>query len=244
MIKNKDNKIFFGAIAAVLALIFIWVAPVAAKSKLFSAEEIEQAGLDFLYTTLKWEASRLNINVKYEGKPLYLKEGKRSVECNLPGGHKRVGRVQFMCFIKINGNIQTRLRLYGEIKLAYDVYQTTRTLKRGHVLAPNDIRWVRVESSRIMRNTVSDQKELIGHQLIRSLNEGEEILNHMIKKMPLVQHGDRVLIVVQKGALRVTAPGVIKQDGFQNDTVRVENLQSRKIILGTVFDSRTIHINF
>jgi flagella basal body P-ring formation protein FlgA len=84
----------------------------------------------------------------------------------------------------------------------------------------------------------------MGHRLIRNLEEGETILAHMVRKIPLVKNGDRILIVADKGSLHVTAPGVVRQNGFKNDTVRVENLQSRKIILGTVIDSRTVQINF
>ncbi|MCH6579188.1 MAG: flagella basal body P-ring formation protein FlgA [Nitrospinae bacterium] len=44
--------------------------------------------------------------------------------------------------------------------------------------------------------------------------------------------------------MRVTAPGVVKENGFKNDTVRVENINSRKLIFGTVVDSHTIRINY
>jgi len=95
-----------------------------------------------------------------------------------------------------------------------------------------------------MRNTISDERDIVGHRLIRNIDKGETLLTHMIQKVPLVKNGDRILIIVQKGSLRVTAPGVVRQNGFKNETVRVENLQSNKIILGTVLDSKTIQINF
>ena len=114
----------------------------------------------------------------------------------------------------------------------------------GHVVLPGDIELTQLKSDHVLRNIISDETDIMGHRLIRNLEEGETILAHMVRKIPLVKNGDRILIIANKGSLRVTAPGVVRQNGFKNDTVRVENLHSRKIILGTVIDSRTVQINF
>ena len=149
-----------------------------------------------------------------------------------------------MCLIKMAGETKKRLRLYADVKVSYDVYRPIRSLKMGHVLLPGDIELAQLKSDHVLRNIISDETDIMGHRLIRNLEEGEIILAHMVKKIPLVKNGDRILIIANKGSLRVTAPGVVRQNGFKNDTVRVENLQSRKIILGTVIDSRTVQINF
>ena len=107
-----------------------------------------------------------------------------------------------------------------------------------------DVELTQLKSDHILRNIVSKETDIIGHRLIRNLEQGETILAHMVQKIPLVKNGDRILIIAKKGSLRVTAPGVVRQNGFKNDTVRVENIHSRKIILGTVIDSRTVRINF
>ena len=225
-------------------LVFSVLTPDTAKAALYTPEEIEARAKEFLTEALEWESSRLTVKVKYDGKELNLPEGRKTQECTLPGGKKRVGRVQFSCLVKINGRVVRRIRLHGEIKLAYNLYRTTRTLKRGHIIQPTDVQWVRVESSKVLRNTLSNPKDLIGHRLIRGLGEGDEILTHMLQRVPVVKYGDRILIVAKKGALRVTAPGVVKQEGFKNDTVRVENLHSQKIVFATVIDSRTVEIEF
>jgi len=146
--------------------------------------------------------------------------------------------------VKISGETRKRLRLYADVKITYDVYRPIRSLKMGHVLQLGDVELTQTKSDHVLRNIISDETDIVGHRLIRNLEKGETILTHMVKRVPLVKNGDRILIVANKGSLRVTAPGVMRQNGFKNDTVRVENLQSRKIILGTVIDSRTIEINF
>ena len=134
--------------------------------------------------------------------------------------------------------------MYADVKVAYDIYRLIQSLKMGHVIQLEDVEFTQLKSDHILRNIVSDEKDIIGHRLIRNLDQGETILAHMVQKIPLVKNGDRILIIVKKGSLSVTAPGVVRQNGFKDDTIRVENIHSRKIVLGTVIDARTVQINF
>ncbi len=218
--------------------------PIWAASQILKVATIEKFGMDFMLDTLQWDKDRLEIKVIYDGKQILLPQGDVTFDCKLPGGKRQVGRVHFLCLIKLPGSTKKRLRLYADVKVAYDVYRPIRSLKMGHVIQPGDVELTRLKSDHILRNIISDEADIMGHRLIRNLEEGETILAHMIQKVPLVKNGDRILIIAHKGSLRVTAPGVVRQNGFKNDTVRVENMQSRKIILGTVLDSRTVQINF
>ncbi len=228
--------VFINAVSAPPAL--------AGGTQVLARETIAQEGQKFMQNTLQWDRDRMQISVVYEGKSLVLAKGHLTLDYKLPGQKKRVGRVPFMGFVKVDGIIKKRLRLYANVKVAYHVFRNVRSLKRGHVIRTQDVELVRVESDKVMRNIISNDSDLIGHRLIRNLGQGESFLNHMVRKIPLVKTGDRILIVAQKGPLRVTAPGVVKENGFKNDTVKVENIHSRKIIFGTVVDSRTIRINY
>ena len=215
-----------------------------AAGQILKVETIEKTGKEFMFDTLQWDKDRLEIKVIYEGKQILLPQGRITFDCKLPGRKRRIGRVHFLCLVKMAGAIKKRLRLYADVKVAYDIYRPIRSLKMGHVIQPGDVELTQLKSDHILRNIISNETDIMGHRLIRNLEEGGTILAHMIKKVPLVKNGDRILIVAHKGSLRVTAPGVVRQNGFKNDTVRVENMHSRKIILGTVIDSRTVQINF
>jgi len=244
---NNYKKISFVLLQFVLAMVLILgvtANPVWAASQTLNVVEIQNFGKEFMFKTLEWDKDRLDINVIYEGNTLLLPQGNVILDCKLPGRKRRIGRVHFLCLVKMAGVTKKRLRLYADVKVAYDVYRPIRSLKMGHIIQPGDIELTQLKSDHLLRNIISDESDIMGHKLIRNLEEGETLLAHMVKKIPMVKNGDRILIVANKGSLRVTAPGVIRQNGFKNDTVRVENLQSRKIILGTVIDSRTVQINF
>ena len=241
------KKIKFVLLFFVLAMVLIFGVtgnPAWAASQKLNVVEIQKFGKEFMFKTLEWDKDRLDVNVIYEGNTLLLPQGNVILDCKLPGRKRRIGRVHFLCLVKMAGVTKKRLRLYADVKVAYDVYRPIRSLKMGHIIQPGDIELTQLKSDHLLRNIISDESDIMGHKLIRNLEEGETLLAHMVKKIPMVKNGDRILIVANKGSLRVTAPGVIRQNGFKNDTVRVENLQSRKIILGTVIDSRTVQINF
>lgn len=218
--------------------------PVWAASQVLEVEDIEKIGLDFMLDSLEWDKDRLDVKVSYEGNKIRIPKGNIKFDCKLPGRKNRIGRVHFLCLIKVAGEPKKRLRLYADVKVAYDIYRPIQSLKMGHVIQLEDVELTQLRSDHILRNIVSDEKAIIGHRLIRNLDQGETILAHMVKKVPLVKNGDRILIIVKKGSLRVTAPGVVRQNGFKDDTIRVENMHSRKIVLGTVIDARTVQINF
>lgn len=229
------------AVFFILGLVgnFVWAA-----GKILKVTDIEKIGENFILDTLEWDKDRLEIKVIYEGSQILIPQGNVTFDCKLPGRKRRIGRVHFLCLLKVAGQTKKRLRIYADVKVSYDVYRPVRSLKMGRILQPGDVELTEFKSDHVLRNIISDEADIVGHRLIRNLEEGETILAHMVKKVPLVKNGDRILIVANKGSLRVTAPGVIRQNGYKNDTVRVENLQSRKIILGTVIDSRTVQINF
>jgi flagella basal body P-ring formation protein FlgA len=242
-VKSAYLAILF--IMAVYMIIGLMEKPVWAAGQTLEKADIEQIGMDYMFNTLQWDKDRMDIKVVYEGKQVKLPEGDAAtIDCKLPGRKRRVGRVHFNCLAKVSGKIKKRLPLYADIKVAYNIYRPIRSLKRGHIFQPGDVELARLKSDHILRNTISNDADIVGHQLISNIERGEVLLTHMVKRVPMVKNGDRILILIQKGSLRVTVPGVVRQNGFKNDTVRVENIQSRKIILGTVIDSRTVQINF
>jgi flagella basal body P-ring formation protein FlgA len=214
------------------------------ESRKIQGETIKSHAREYLFETLEWDPSRIDINLVYEGKELIVPEGNVDFDCKLPGHKKRVGRVHFMCLVKVDGRTKKRIRLYADVTVAYDVLRPTRNLKAGHIVGDEDLEMARVKSTQVLRNTISSPEEIVGHRLMLNLDQGEPFSNHMLQKVPMVKTGDQILIIAQKGSLRVTVPGVVKQNGFKHDTIQVQNVHSKKMVLGTVIDSRTVRINF
>jgi len=91
--------------------------PVWAAGQILKETTIEKIGKDFMFDTLQWGKDRLEIKVVYEGKQIKLPLGDTTFDCKLPGRKRRVGRIHFMCLVKVTEDIKKRLHLYADVKI-------------------------------------------------------------------------------------------------------------------------------
>ncbi len=245
---TKQNITSFFKVALwglMVSLILVWASPVLAKkTQTLKATKIQKEAHDFLLSTLSWRPDQMELLVKYKAGDLELPEGVVDLDFQMPGRKNRVGRVPFSLLIKVDGVVRQRARLDAEIEVIYDVVKTTQNLPRGHIITEDDIETARVNSNRLMRNVVSDPEQVVGNKVVRNLNSGETITTFMIKRAPIVKRGDKIILIAEKGKLRITAPGMVKENGFKNAIVKVENLQTKKTVYGTVVNNRTVRVDF
>ena len=215
-----------------------------AEVQIIPADEVRVLSKQFLLDELTWDPEQLEIKIEYTGGDLTLPKGPLDWKFNLPGRKKRIGQVSFHLTLKQDGRVLRHIRVQAQVKVTYNLFKTTKQLKRGHVFEINDVESIQVQSLRFLRNKINNWDQLEGHQLTRNVEEGETLAGYMVKKVPMVKRGDRILLIAERGTLKVTAPGVVRENGFKNQMIKVENVQSHKIVYGTVLNSRTILVNY
>jgi flagella basal body P-ring formation protein FlgA len=102
-------------------------------------------------------------------------------------------------------------------------------LKKGEILGPQHLSTAILDISSI-DNPGLDLEDFIGKRLQRSLRAGSPVLLSMVEALPVVKRGERVKIVINSGALHLTATGLAHSDGAMNQMIRVQNINSNKII--------------
>ncbi len=214
------------------------------ESQVLTGETIRNAARNYLLNEMDWNPNDVEVSVDYTGKTLTLPEGELKLDFQLAGNHRPIGRIPLSLVLRVDGEMQRKVWLNASVNVFFDVVQTTRPVPRDRVLKPGDVEIVRVMSSRPLRNIIYDPNEVIGQKTVRDIDHGQNISPYMVKRVPLVKRGDRVLIIAEGGRLRITAPGVVKEPGFKGTIVQVENQQTKKTIHGTVIDAKTIKVEF
>ena len=122
-----------------------------------------------------------------------------------------------------------------------NVVMTRRIVENGTVLAPEDVevRQVRISSP---MDAVSDIRQAVGRMTNRRLPAGERISQGFLLTPPIVHRGDKVFIVVRKGALALRIQGEAMQDGAAGETIRVRNEQSKKIIEAVIRSKEEVEV--
>ena len=73
---------------------------------------------------------------------------------------------------------------------------------------------------------------------------GNKARRDQLANLPAVRRGDVAQLVAERGGLRITAPGEVKQDARRGESVRVVNRASQKELIGRVVDGSTIEVTF
>ena len=233
----------------ILLFCFFLSAPIgnwarAAEPQILTADEIEKGAVEHLKKTLPWEKDSVEINVYYKGKDITLPPGKKNLVYKTIGNNQKAGRIPLFLEIRVNENFQKKIRLNSRVLVSQEVIKTTRPVRKGDVLSNDDIHVETIQTERPWKNAIRKIDHALGYEAARSLSIGKILIPNFIKKPAMGNRGDKILILAEKGGMRITAPGILKEDGYEDAMVRVLNMDSKKIIYGRLVDSNTVKVSF
>lgn len=231
------------------ALLAFWVSalvPALADEgeQVLDRKTIMEAARSYLLNNMDWDPSDVEVTVDYTGQEVILPQGQVSMEFKLTGNRHPLGHTLLSLVVRVDGELKRKMWLNANVDVFFAVVQASRTVPRDRILDPGDIEIVRVRSSRPLHNIIYDPEEVIGKRAVRDIDTGQTLSPFMLKQVPVVQRGDRVLLVAESGRIRITAPGLVRETGFRGSMIQVENLQTKKNVYGTVIDAKTIKVEF
>ena len=109
-------------------------------------------------------------------------------------------------------------------------------------IGPGDVRLARV--ARAPDDALRDPELAVGRVTTRSLAEGRPLRPQHVAAAPAVLRGQRVRLRMRRGALRIEALGVARQDGAVGERVRVQSEGSRRALVGTVRPDGVVDVGF
>ena len=242
-IKSRFKIIFIALVYLFLSLTF-GMEVKASETQILKVDEIEKSAVAHLVKTLPWEKESLEINIFYQGKDIVLPPGKKDLIYKIMGSSQRAGRIPMILEIRINDQFKKRIRLNTKVLVSQKVIKTKRAVKRGEILSNDEIRVETVQTERPSQNAITNIDHALGYEAARNLPAGKILIPNFIKRPALGNRGDKVLIMAQKGAMTITTPGILKEDGYENAMVRVLNIESKKVIYGRLVDSNTVKVRF
>jgi len=89
---------------------------------------------------------------------------------------------------------------------------------------------------------IASPEALIGKVARRTLLPGRPIARNTVAEPELVQKGKIISAVYRRGALTITASVLALQSGALDDAIQVRNIDSGKVIVGTVRADGTVGI--
>jgi len=149
-----------------------------------------------------------------------------------------LGRASFIFRFADNREI----RIKAQVTAREQVVKTRRALYRGTVIRSTDVYTTMMDVRKIPRGAINDEKVLRGKILKRSLPANRTLTEAVTGEKPLIKKGQHITILYKTDSLRVTAPGIAREDGYSRMEISVMNLTSRKTITGIVENRGTVNV--
>lgn len=153
----------------------------------------------------------------------------------LNGGRGVVG-------VRCNGGKPWKIFVPVRIALMKSVVVSQRPIVRGQVLGAEDLQLSEVDVAGIRKAYFSRKADVIGLHSKRSIASGKTLHAGMLKQAKRVKRGNQVEIIAISQGLQVRMTGKALADGALGDRIRVKNLNSGRVITGTVAGTGLIHV--
>ncbi len=155
-----------------------------------------------------------------------------------------MGAVTLQMAVCVDGKDMGRITLSGWVNRYEPVVCATRYVKRGEVLTERDIVLKKVNLAKAPSRLLRDPAKAIGKQVKSSLRAGHAVRYSVLEDPPVIEKGDRVKLLATSGGIQVTTVGIAMDEGREGDQIEVENMRSKKIVVGRVADRSTVEVMF
>ena len=243
---NKRITLYINSIIVFSLLIFPTISngESSREKQTITVEEIKKSATDFLLRTLPWEKEQLEIDIYYQGGKITIPSGEKLLVYKGRGGSKNVGRIPITLEIQVDGIFQKRIGINSRVMVSQKVVKTTRQIKRGEIFTTDNIHLETIKTERNLENTIKNIEDALGYEAVNYLPNGRSLLQRSMKKPALGSKGEKIMILAEKNGMKITTPGILREDGYENAMVQVLNIESKKIIYGRLVDANTVKVSF
>ena len=139
----------------------------------------------------------------------------------------------FSIIFKVDGKVAKNMSVRGKIEALAQIVVAAEPLKKGLILQPQHLTLVAMDIGEIA-NPALDSHNLLGLQLTKTLAKGAPVFESIVETLPLIKRGQKVKMVIESGALHLTATGFAHSDGKLDQMIKVQNVESNKMLQGRV----------
>jgi flagella basal body P-ring formation protein FlgA len=153
----------------------------------------------------------------------------------LNGGRGVVG-------VRCNGSNPWKIYVPVKVALMESVVVSRRPLVRGQSLQADDVALSEVDVSRLHKAYFTRVEDVVGLRSKRAVSAGSTLHAGLLQREKLVKRGAQVEIVAVGDGLQVRMQGKALADGGRGDRIKVKNLNSGRVITGTVAAAGMIRV--
>jgi len=200
--------------------------------------------MDYLYQNIDKDPSDIVLSRFKVSQNTPVSEGKLSFQIIQKNKEALKGNIRLIVIVKVDDIAENEVKLMGWVDVFGPVVCSSRNLKKGELIQKKDIYLSRKNITRQPVHVLTDPNKAVGLLAASSIKRETCLMEWMLEKAPILNKGDRVMILAQLGRIRITVPGIILEKGYTGERIRVQNVMSSKEIYARVINPSTVSIDF
>lgn len=144
--------------------------------------------------------------------------------------------------VRCDGSRPWKVYVPVEVVVRKQVWVARQPLPRGHLIARDDLVADVRDVSRMTSGYLSDPATVVGRRLRSSVLAGRALTPNLLEANHIISRGQTVTLMVASGDLQIRMTGKALMDGALNDRIRVENLNSGRVVEGIVRSVELVEI--
>ncbi len=136
------------------------------------------------------------------------------------------------------GTVTLDVRHFSELLVPVD------RIKRHEILTEDLFELRRFEVTSLTEEMLTDAKEIIGYRAMQNLQAGRYVSRRRTELIPDIEKREPVTIVGGSGLFEIRVRGEALQDGRIGQTIKVKNIDSKKILSGVITAPGVVELLF
>ena len=184
----------------------------------------------------------VQVNLTSLNKQLRLPQCGEALQIKMAPGTKLLGNASLavICTSPQQWKIHVAAHIDGQVNALI----ARHPIPRGSVIQNTDLEFVLRRYSQLNHGYYSSANLLNNMEAKRNIKMGQILTPGLVKAQKLVLRGQHITIVAQNGGLNLRVKGKALMDGQQGQTIKVKNLNSKKLIYARVVSAGTVRVNF
>lgn len=207
------------------------------------SKDIEKFAEDLVFDKYE-ETSELTDNQKLYIKAKPIPDRLTFQKCSTPLHGSIVGnKIKSKVSVKVSclGTHKWDTYIRIKVQVLMPLVIASHALSKGEVLNDNNMALIYKDESQIRGAVFSDIEILKGARLKKNVSS-KKSLRH--KDICYVCKDDKVTITANKNGLLIKTSGIALSDGIIGSTIKVKNSRTQRIITGSVYALKEVHVTF
>ena len=207
-----------------------------------TVDEYESRILEYLNENIGWDKGCYKVTLENREKQWYCYPGHSVVEVKglaspYPRGNTRLK------LVITQGKTEFTVPVLCKIKVEVPVVIASESIKRDDIIDAGKLELSIMDITAFRYTPYTDISSVTGNIAVKTLSPGTILHKRCIKPVPDVCKGDKVFIILEKGAVRLSVPARAREEGVKGDRIWVENLNSHKLIRVQITGKGIVHLN-